>query len=97
MPESLALDKEAMVPENFVPHAQAFWSGAHILQAKALVVMGQSATKAIGLPHDIRPFMQIRYNGHFVVVLRDVDLLINEPARYNSVLEFLRTSLAPYV
>ncbi len=77
-------------------HTQAFWSGVQMLKARAVVVMGQPATKALELPPDLRPFMQARHNGCFVVVLRDVDLLISEPHLYANVREFLRKSLAAF-
>ncbi len=82
--------------EQSVAHAQAFWSGVQILKAKAVIAMGQAATKAMGLEQNIRPFMHTRYNGCFVVVLRDVDFLIAEPHSYNNVREFLRRSLASF-
>ncbi len=78
------------------PHAQAFWSGVNMLKSRAVVAMGQAATKALGLDPTIRPFMQTRHNGCFVVVLRDVDFLISEPQHYANVREFLRSSLAPF-
>ncbi len=81
---------------ELVSHAQAFWSGVQMLKARAVVVMGQPATKALGLPSHLRPFMQARHNGCFVVVLRDVDLLISEPHLHANVREFLRRALAPF-
>ncbi len=95
-PPSMPLDMQEM-QQGFVANAQVFWSGVHYLNARVVIAMGQGATKAIALPANIRPFMQLRYNGHFVVVVRDVDLLIHEPTRYGSVLEFIRKSLAPYI
>ncbi len=81
---------------ELVPNTQVFWSGVQLLKSRAIVAMGQPATKALGLAPNIRPFMHTRHNGCFVVVLRDVDFLINEPEHYNQVLEFLRRSLARF-
>ncbi len=81
---------------ELIANPQAFWSGAQMLKARAVVAMGQAATKVLGLPNNLRPFMQTRHNGCFVVVLRDVDFLIEEPHLYGNVREFLRSSLAPF-
>ncbi len=85
----------AHATEN-IANAQVFWSGVQMLKARAVVVMGQPATKALGLAANLRPFMHTRYNGCFVVVLRDVDFLISEPHHYANVREFLRRSLANF-
>ncbi len=82
--------------EQCIANAQVFWSGVELLKARAVVAMGQAATKAIGLAPNLRPFMQTRHNGCFVVVLRDVDFLITEPHLYANVREFLRRSLTPF-
>ena len=73
-----------------------FWSGVDILKARALVVMGSPAVKALELPPRLRPFQQTRHNGRMVVVLRDVDFLVEETHRYDAVREFLRQALAPF-
>lgn len=73
-----------------------FWSGVDMLKARALVVMGSPAVKALELPSRLRPFQQTRHNGRMVVVLRDVDFLVEEPHRYDAVREFLRQALAPF-
>ncbi len=90
----------AALPDNNIDQniasAQIFWSGVQLIKARAVVAMGQAATKAIGLEQSLRPFMHTRHNGCFVVVLRDVDFLIAEPHLYANVREFLRRSLAPF-
>lgn len=73
-----------------------FWSGVDMLGARALVVMGSPAVKALELPARLRPFQQTRHNGRMVIVLRDVDFLVEETHRYDAVREFLRQALAPF-
>lgn len=96
-----ALPDPALVqegPETLL-HAnpQVFWSGVHALKARALVVMGSPAAKALELPPRLRPFQQTRHHGRLVVVLRDVDFLVQEVQRYDAVREFLRQALQPFV
>lgn len=73
-----------------------FWSGVAQLKARALVVMGLPAVKALELPPRLRPFHQTRHNGRLVVVLRDLDLLVEENHHYDGVREFLRQALAQF-
>lgn len=75
---------------------QVFWAGVDMLKARALVVMGSPAVKALDLPVRLRPFQQTRHNGRLVVVLRDVDFLVEESHHYDAVREFLRQALAPF-
>lgn len=76
--------------------AQVFWSGVDMLKARAVVVMGSPAVRALELPPRLRPFQQTRHNGRLVVVLRDVDFLVEESQHYDAVREFLRQALAPF-
>ena len=77
-------------------NAEVFWSGVALLKARALVVMGQPAVKALELPPRLRPFHQTRHNGRLVVVLRDMDFLVEEAHHYDAVREFLRQALAQF-
>lgn len=77
-------------------HPEVFWSGVHALKARALVVMGSPALKALELPPRLRPFQQTRHKGRLVVILRDVDFLAQETHRYDAVKEFLKQALAPF-
>lgn len=77
-------------------HSQIFWAGVHILKARALIVMGEPVLTALDLPSRLRPFQQTRHNGRLVVVLRDLDVLMEETHQYDSVREFLRQALAPF-
>lgn len=78
------------------PAPEIFWSGVQHLKARALVVMGSPALKALELPARLRPFQQTRHNGTLIVVLRDVDFLAQETNRYDAVKAFLRQALAPF-
>lgn len=75
---------------------EVFWSGVQLLKARAVVVMGSPAIKALDLPARLRPFQQTRHRGTLVVVLRDVDFLAQETTRYDAVKAFLRQALAPF-
>lgn len=77
-------------------NADVFWSGVQTLKARALVVMGSPAIKALALPPRLRPFQQTRHNGRLIIVLRDVDFLVQETHRYDAVREFLKQALAPF-
>ena len=83
-------------PVELHAHAAAFWAGVDMLKARALVVMGSPAVKALELPPRLRPFHQTRHKGKLVVVLRDVDTLVEEPHHYDAVREFLRRALEPF-
>lgn len=78
------------------PAPEVFWSGAQLLKARAVVVMGSPALKALELPPRLRPFQQTRHCGMLIVVLRDVDFLAQEVHRYDAVKAFLRQALAPF-
>lgn len=80
---------------EFAPHAEAFWSGAVHLGCRAVIVMGSAAVRALGLPGTARPLGQLRWRGQLVLVLRDVDALAGDMARYGPTLAFLRQGLGP--
>lgn len=81
----------------FAAHPEAFWSGAAHLGCRAVIVMGSPAVRALGLPAEARPLAQLRWRGQLVLVLRDVDALAGDEARYAPTLAFLRQGLAPAV
>ena len=83
-------------PPALEAHPPAFWAGLEQLKARAVVVMGSPAAKAVALPPGLRPFQQLRHHGKLVVVLRDVDFLVEEAHHYDAVREFLRRALAPF-
>lgn len=90
---------ETVVPDakgpQFAPHPEAFWSGAVHLGCRAVIVMGSAAVRALGLPGTVRPLGQLRWRGQLVLVLRDVDALAQDVARYGPTLAFLRQGLGP--
>lgn len=81
----------------FMAHPEAFWSGAAHLGCRAVIVMGSAAVRALGLPAELRPLGQMRWRGQLVLVLREVDALAAEPARFGPTLAFLRQALGPVV
>lgn len=94
--DSAMTDSENPQESSLQANAAVFWSGVHALKARALVVMGSPAIKALNLPPRLRPFQQTRHNGRLVIVLRDVDFLAQETHRYDAVKEFLKQALAPF-
>lgn len=102
--QAAASPTESPVPDSapdtaetlLYPAPEIFWSGVQHLKARALVVMGSPALKALELPPRLRPFQQTRHNGTLIVVLRDVDFLAQETNRYDAVKAFLRQALAPF-
>lgn len=83
-------------PKELQANPEIFWAGVQALKARALVVMGSPALKALDLPPRLRPFQQTRHQGRLIVVLRDVDFLAKESHRYDAVREFLKQALAPF-
>lgn len=81
---------------GLVANAGAFWGGVVEIKARALVVMGSAALKALGLPAQWRPFQQPRYKGRCIVVLPDMDALIAQSHNYETVRAFVREALAPF-
>lgn len=77
----------------YQPNAEVFWSGVQALQARAVVVMGSVAARALGLPAGVRPLQQLRHRGSLVWVLWDVEFLLDEPQRYTAMLAFVRRAL----
>ncbi|WP_462400157.1 hypothetical protein [Desulfovibrio piger] len=78
---------------RYQPNADVFWSGVQALHARAVVVMGSVAARALGLPAGVRPLQQLRHRGTLVWVLWDVEFLLDEPQRYAAMLAFVRRAL----
>ena len=78
---------------RYQPNADVFWSGVQALHARAVVVMGSVAARALGLPAGVRPRQQLRHRGTLVWVLWDVEFLLDEPQRYAAMLAFVRRAL----
>ena len=78
---------------RYKPNADVFWSGVQALHARAVVVMGSVAARALGLPAGVRPLQQLRHRGTLVWVLWDVEFLLDEPQRYAAMLAFVRRAL----
>lgn len=78
---------------RYQPTADVFWSGVQALHARAVVVMGSVAARALGLPAGVRPLQQLRHRGTLVWVLWDVEFLLDEPQRYAAMLAFVRRAL----
>lgn len=95
-PEALARARAAS-PDGSTPHylpnADVFWSGVQALHARAVVVMGSVAARALQLPAAVRPLQQLRHRGSLVWVLWDVEFLLDEPQRYTAMLAFVRRAL----
>lgn len=78
---------------RYQPNADVFWSGVQALHARAVVVMGSVAARALGLPAGVRPLQQLRHRGTLVWVLWDVEFLLDKPQRYAAMLAFVRRAL----
>lgn len=91
-PAALPVDGKELEADSRI-----FWSGVGMLKARAVVVMGRPAVRALGLPERLRPFQQTRHDSRLVVILRDMDFLVQEPQHYDAVREFLRRALARFV
>ena len=78
---------------RYQPNADVFWSGVQALHARAVVVMGSVAARALGLRAGVRPLTQLRIRGTLVWVMWDVEFLLDEPQRYAAMLAFVRRAL----
>ena len=87
----IAEGNQAEVP--VAANAEAFWSGLVHLGCRAVIVMGGVAVRALELPDSARPFGLLRWRGHLVLVLPEVDVLAGDATRYGSTLAFLRNGL----
>ncbi|GFH62552.1 MAG: conserved hypothetical protein [Candidatus Desulfovibrio kirbyi] len=88
-------DSDTASGTRCLPNAEIFWSGAHALGARGVVVMGSDAMSALALPSDLPPLSHLHYRerGQFVYVLHCIDTLIREETRHKGMLAFLRRSL----
>ena len=90
-PVMLPADNDAA----FAPNPQAFWAGMARLGARAVVVMGDTAVQALGLPTPLEFMQQTRHNGALVLSVWDVADLLGNKGRYSSMLTYVRTFLRP--
>lgn len=86
-------DAESEAQDLFAADAEAFWSGLVHLGCRAVIVMGSAAARALALPDSARPFGLLRWRGHVVLVLAEVDALAEDAAQYSSILAFIRRGL----
>jgi hypothetical protein len=86
--------------EDLEANAPVFWEGVKLLHGRAAVIMGSQALRALALPGRmpaLRPFQQARHQGIQLIVLHSPDALMQEPRRMETLPEFLRQALAPFV
>ena len=89
-PDVLLLDE----PTNHLDIESIQWLEHFLTEsARAVVVMGSVAARALGLPAGVRPLQQLRHRGTLVWVLWDVEFLLDEPQRYAAMLAFVRRAL----
>ena len=86
-------DAESEAQALFLPDVEAFWSGLVHLRCRAVIVMGSAAARALALPDSARPFGLLRWRGHLVLVLAEVDALAEDAAQYSSILAFIHQGL----
>ncbi len=78
---------------GMLPAPDVFWAGVRALKARAVIIMGSAALKAVALPAPLPLMGQTLYRGCLVWVIRDVDFLLDQPQYYGATLEFLRQNL----
>lgn len=74
-------------------NAEVFWSGVQALRARGVVIMGSAAARAAALPGRLEPLTHRIFRGRLVWILRDVDNMLGDEARYVRMLAFLRNAL----
>lgn len=86
----VCLPAEAGEPQA---NADIFWSGLQALRSRGVIIMGSVAARAAGLPGKLEPLSHRRFRGRLVWILRDVDNMIGDEARYVQMRAFLRNAL----
>lgn len=74
-------------------NAAVFWSGLQALRSRGVIIMGSVAARAAGLPGKLEPLTHRMFRGRLVWILRDVDNMIGDEARYVQMRAFLRKAL----
>lgn len=77
--------------------ADIFWSGLQALRARGVIIMGSAAARAAALPGKLEPLSHRVFRGRRVWILRDVDLMRDDAARYDQMLAFLQNALQPFL
>lgn len=77
--------------------AGIFWSGLQALKARGVILMGSAAARAAALPGKLEPLSHRVFRGRRVWVLRDVDLMRDDAARYDQMLAFLQNALQSFL
>lgn len=77
--------------------AGIFWSGLQALKARGVIVMGSAAARAAALPGKLEPLSHRVFRGRRVWILRDVDLMRDDAARYDQMLAFLQNALQSFL
>ncbi|MCL1985783.1 MAG: hypothetical protein FWG59_04980 [Betaproteobacteria bacterium] len=82
-------------------NAPIFWEGVRLLHGRAVMIMGaQAMLGSLALPDrmlEMHPFQQVRHRGRLLIVLPPPDTFIQENQRIQSLREFLRQTLTPFV
>lgn len=74
-------------------NADVFWSGLQALRSRGVIIMGSAAARAAALPGRLEPLTHRMFRGRLVWILRDVDNMLGDEARYAQMLAFLRNAL----
>lgn len=77
--------------------AGIFWSGLQALKARGVILMGSAAARAAALPGKLEPLSHRVFRGRRVWILRDVDLMRDDAARYGQMLAFLQSALQSFL
>lgn len=77
--------------------ADIFWSGLQALKARGVILMGSAAARAAALPGRLEPLTHRVFRGRRVWILRDVDLMLDDAARYGQMLAFLQNALQSFL
>lgn len=76
--------------------APLFHAGLQRLAPRCVLLMGSRALKTAAPGLALRPFQQVHHRGRLFIVLPDMDMLLQDPARAEALIAYLRPTLGPF-
>ncbi|MDR3320517.1 MAG: hypothetical protein LBS77_06350 [Desulfovibrio sp.] len=80
-------------PAVYAPDAEIFWSALKQLGARATLIMGEAAVKALALEDELPLWGMSRRHSFFVWRLPEADAVLQDENLYSTLLDFLRTGM----
>ncbi len=84
-------------PQNLITNVPVFWAGVRQLEARVLIVLGQSAATTLGYQAYDAPFKEFKSQDKLVFLTRDIETLIKKDHSYTLIIQYLRSHLRQYL